>query len=72
MTHNDSTDEFLTRVDYERAAEFISRHTQHKPKIGVILGSGLNTLADEITQADVIPYREIPGFPGFDSPGTCG
>ena len=72
MTHNNSTDEFLTRADYERAAEFISRRTQHKPKIGLILGSGLNSLADEITQADVIPYREIPGFPVSTVQGHVG
>ena len=57
------TDEFLTRADYERAAQFIATKTKHKPTVGLVLGSGLNPLADEITQADVIPFRDIPGFP---------
>ena len=57
------TDEFLTRADYERAAQFIATKTKHKPTVGLVLGSGLNPLADEITQVDVIPFRDIPGFP---------
>ena len=56
-------DEFLTRADYERAAQFIATKTKHKPTVGLVLGSGLNPLADEIAQADVIPFRDIPGFP---------
>lgn len=65
-------DEFLTRADYERAAQFILAHTQHKPTVGLILGSGLNPLADEIAQADVIPYRDIPGFPVSTVQGHAG
>ena len=57
------TDEFLTRTDYDRAAQFIAARTKYKPTIGLVLGSGLNSLADEIAQADVIPFRDIPGFP---------
>ena len=57
------TDEFLTRADYDRAAQFIAARTKHKPTIGLVLGSGLNSLADEIAQAEVIPFRDIPGFP---------
>ena len=57
------TDEFLTCADYERAAQFIATKTKHKPTVGLVLGSGLNPLADEIAQAEVIPFRDIPGFP---------
>jgi purine-nucleoside phosphorylase len=57
------TDEFLTRADYERAAQFIATKTKHKPTVGLVLGSGLNSVADEIAQADVIPFHDIPGFP---------
>ncbi len=56
-------DQFFTRADYERAAEYIRTQTRHRPSIGLILGSGLNPLADEIARADVIPYRDIPIFP---------
>ena len=66
------TDEFLTRADYERAAQFILARTQHKPTVGLILGSGLNSLADEIAQADAISYGDIPGFPVSTVMGHSG
>lgn len=34
-----------------------------EPEIGLILGSGLGDLADEITNPIVVPYSEIPHFP---------
>ena len=34
-----------------------------KPVVGIVLGSGLGKLADQISQPVTIPYREIPGFP---------
>ena len=65
-------DEFLTRADYERSARFVTSRTQHHPHVGLILGSGLNPLADEIEQADVISYRDIPGFPVSTVQGHVG
>lgn len=32
------------------------------PKIGIILGSGLGSVADELTQPITIPYQAIPGM----------
>lgn len=47
----------------DAATEFIkSKLNNHKPSIGLILGSGLGILADEITNPTVIQYNEIPGF----------
>ncbi|QVK18319.1 purine-nucleoside phosphorylase [Mycoplasmatota bacterium] len=45
-----------------KAKEFISSKTTHKPTIGLILGSGLGNLADEITDSIVIPYSDTPYF----------
>lgn len=56
-------DEFIGRKEIDQAAQLISARTRHKPSIGLILGSGLNPLADEIAQADVIDYRAVPNFP---------
>lgn len=56
-------DQFFTRADYQRAAETIRTRSRHMPTVGLILGSGLNPLADQISQADVISYREIPILP---------
>lgn len=34
-----------------------------KPKVAVVLGSGLGTFADEVKAIATIPYGELPGFP---------
>ncbi len=56
-------DEFLTKADIEESAQYVAGRTRHKPTVGIVLGSGLNPMADEIAGADVIPYRDIPKFP---------
>ena len=40
--------------------------------MGLILGSGLNPLADEVTGADRIPYADIPHFPSPTVQGHAG
>ncbi|MCX7669927.1 MAG: purine-nucleoside phosphorylase [Anaerolineae bacterium] len=52
----------FTRVHYREAADTIRRRTAYRPRIGLILGSGLNPLAEEVEAADHIPYGEIPHF----------
>lgn len=48
----------------EAAAEAIrTRLGNRRPKIAVVLGSGLGFLTEHIQDAVSIPYREIPGFP---------
>ena len=42
---------------------FINQKIQAKPLVGIILGSGLGRLAEEITVSARIPYQEIPNFP---------
>lgn len=46
----------------KEAREFIQSKTDLVPEIGIILGSGLGGLADELENAVVIPYEEIPYF----------
>lgn len=52
----------LQRTEIIASAEFVAERVPHRPGIGIILGSGLGALADEVDQATAIPYREIPGF----------
>lgn len=47
----------------KEAKDFIRTRTEVIPDMGLILGSGLGTLADEIQAAVRIPYAEIPYFP---------
>src|SRR5271154_792761 len=47
----------------EKAARFILSKTKLRPKIALVLGSGLGAFADEFANATRIPYGKIPGFP---------
>lgn len=48
--------------DIEQACAAIAPRLRLSPRVGLILGSGLSALADEMTDVVVIPYRDIPGF----------
>ncbi len=43
-----------------------------KPEVGIVLGSGLGKLADQIGNPVVLPYRTIPGFPVSTAIGHKG
>lgn len=45
------------------AVKALEKHMEIKPEIGMILGSGLGILADELENAVAIPYEDIPHFP---------
>jgi len=45
------------------ATNEIMRLHKIKPKIGLVLGSGLGEIADELEERVVIPYKTISGFP---------
>ncbi len=52
--------EYITLPQIDEALESIRKRIHHKPKVALILGSGLGGLADAVSQADIIPYQEIP------------
>lgn len=55
------------------AADYLqSRLFPRQPEVGVILGSGLGKLADEIEDPVTIPYGDIPGFPVSTAIGHKG
>jgi purine-nucleoside phosphorylase len=47
----------------ERAAQAVRDHTSLVPEVGIILGTGLGGVAQEIEVDSSISYQEIPGFP---------
>jgi purine-nucleoside phosphorylase len=51
------------RQQIQEATNVLRQRTRLAPEIGVILGTGLGGLADEIEKETVIPYTEIPHFP---------
>lgn len=62
-------------MDFEKiqnAASFLKGKYAKQPKIGLILGSGLGVLADEIESPVKIPYHEIPDFPVSTVEGHAG
>ncbi len=56
----------FTLAEIDQAAEFIRARLSHAagvPRIGLILGTGLGSLADEVDHPLVLPYSEIPFWP---------
>lgn len=61
--------------DYQHAgeaAEFIRKQVRVQPRIVLVLGSGLGAFADELHDAGIIPYSEIPHFPRSSAIGHAG
>ncbi|GKX68707.1 purine-nucleoside phosphorylase [Inconstantimicrobium mannanitabidum] len=56
----------------QNSAEFILTKTKFKPEIGLILGSGLGAIADQIENAEYYNYSEIPNFPVSTVEGHAG
>ncbi len=52
--------------------QYINNRIIIRPQIGIILGSGLGPLADEISNAEIIKYNEIPNFPASTVQGHKG
>jgi len=65
-------EEFFTMHDFNEAATTIRRYTGVQPRIGLILGSGLNALAESVEGATSIPFAEIPNFPVSTVEGHSG
>jgi purine-nucleoside phosphorylase len=63
------TDDFTPA---ESAAQFLLSRTALRPRIGLVLGSGLGAFADELAAATRIPYAEISGFPRSTAIGHAG
>jgi purine-nucleoside phosphorylase len=56
----------------EKAAKYILSKTKLRPKIALVLGSGLGAFAGEFDAATKIPYAKIPNFPRSTAIGHAG
>jgi purine-nucleoside phosphorylase len=63
-------DDTFTRAD--SAAQFLLSQTPLRPRIGLILGSGLGAFADSLADATRVPYAQIPSFPRSTAIGHAG
>ncbi len=63
---------FITLEQIDQAADAVRSRTSHRPRVGIILGSGLNALADSVQKADLIPYSDLPNWPLSTVHGHAG
>jgi purine-nucleoside phosphorylase len=56
----------------DEAKRFIEGHTEMRPTVGVVLGSGLGAFANALADRVDIAYHDIPGWPGSTAVGHAG
>ncbi|MCJ8342369.1 MAG: purine-nucleoside phosphorylase [Cetobacterium sp.] len=56
----------------QETVEFLKNKVENRPKIAIILGSGLGDLVDFVENKKIIPYEEIPNFPVSTVKGHAG
>jgi xanthosine phosphorylase len=56
-------------MSWREAAEVLTQRAGLRPRVGVVLGSGLGAVADAVEGATVVGYEDLPGFP---RPGVAG
>lgn len=70
-----NTDQAAMEQAYERVGEttaWLLERTKHRPQFGLILGSGLGVMADELTDRESFAYEDIPNFPHSTVVGHAG
>lgn len=63
---------FVTLEQIDQAAEAVRKRISSQPRVGLILGSGLNPVADAVQNAQVIPYSDLPHWPVSTVHGHAG
>lgn len=63
---------FLTVEQIDEAVDAVYQRTHYRPKIGLILGSGLGVLADHVTFPDLISTVDLPHWPQSTVDGHSG
>ncbi|MDW7695800.1 purine-nucleoside phosphorylase [Flammeovirgaceae bacterium SG7u.111] len=53
----------MTYKQINEAASYVKQFCQQKPVYGIILGTGLGALVDDVEIAHEVPYEDIPNFP---------
>ena len=65
----------MTDTSFEKAsaaAGFVTRRTELRPRLAIVLGSGLGAFAEQLEEKTAIPFAEIPHFPQSTVPGHSG
>lgn len=56
-------DTFITLAEIDEIAQAIQKQLKSKPRIALILGSGLGALAEAVHNPVIIPYGKLPNWP---------
>ena len=62
----------IPEAHYHEAADAVRQRLEHIPTTGLILGSGLGPLVEEIQHPTVIPFQDIPHWPHSTVAGHAG
>lgn len=60
------------KSDYQQTADWLKQRLPEIPRIALILGTGLNGIAEQGRVLASIPYADIPGFVGSTAPSHKG
>lgn len=63
---------YITLEQIDEAADAIRKRSSYKPRVALILGSGLNGLAEAVEKADMIPFGDVPHMPVSTVHGHVG
>ncbi len=63
---------YITLEQIDQAADEVRKRSSYKPRVALILGSGLNGLADSVEKADLIPFGDLPHMPVSTVHGHAG
>jgi purine-nucleoside phosphorylase len=72
MTSEVRVSEFVTMEEIDEAARVIRKLTSVRPRVCMILGSGLGPLADAVDDAVHLPVKDVPGWPVATVEGHAG
>jgi purine-nucleoside phosphorylase len=63
---------FVTLQEIDQAADAVRARTSQHPRVGLILGSGLNDMASSVEKTDVVPFGDLPNWPLSTVHGHAG
>ena len=63
---------YITLEQIDQSVDAVRKRTSYQPRVALILGSGLNGLADAVQKPDIIPYSELPHMPVSTVQGHMG
>ena len=64
--------EFYTLPEIDQIRDKVRERIQLQPQVGLILGSGLGTLADAVESPTITPFGDLPSWPVSTVPGHMG